>query len=91
LLAGQPQMALPSLRRGAASCAIFPTAATHRAYPVWWMRAHEMLGEALEQTGDKSGACEAYGVVLDRWKNPKPRSVTVEKARERVKTLACGR
>jgi hypothetical protein len=89
LLAGQPEMALPSLRRGAASCAILPNAATHRAYPVWWMRAHEMLGEALEQTGDKGGACEAYGVVLDRWKNPKPRSVTVEKAKERVKVLAC--
>jgi hypothetical protein len=49
-----------------------------------------MLGEALEQTGDKAGACEAYGVVLDRWDHAKPRSVTVDKARARVKALGCG-
>ncbi len=89
LLAGKPDVALPFLRRGVASCAVLPTSDTARAYPIWWMRDHEMLGEALEATGDKAGACQAYGVVLDRWKNAKPHSVTLDKARTRSKALGC--
>jgi hypothetical protein len=52
---------------------------------------HLLLGQALEAKGDNAGACEAYGFILDRWKNPKPRSITVEKAKERTKALACAR
>ncbi len=37
----------------------------------------------------KPGACAAYAVVLDRWKNAKPRSVTLEEARARSKALEC--
>jgi hypothetical protein len=46
------------------------------------MIARLMLGQALEAKGDKAGACEAYRYILDRWKNPRPRSITVEQARE---------
>ena len=89
LLAGQVDRALPWLRVGAASCAILPGAHSVRAYPIWWMRAHEMLGAALEQTNDKAGACEAYAIIRTRWKDAKPRSVTLEKAIERSRALAC--
>ena len=43
----------------------------------------------LENTGDKPGACTAYGVVMDRWKNAKPRSIVLEKSRARAKALGC--
>jgi len=91
LLAGQPRAALPHLRDGAASCTALPNDTTARAYTIWWMREHVELGEALEQTGDPAGACDAYRVVLDRWKNAKPRSVSLEKAKERSKALACSK
>jgi serine/threonine-protein kinase len=53
-------------------------------------RAHRFLGEAREKKGDKAGACAAYGVVLARWGQAKPRSVTAEIARARSKALGCG-
>jgi eukaryotic-like serine/threonine-protein kinase len=43
----------------------------------------------LEQTGDTPGACAAYAVVMDRWKNARPRSVTLDKAKERSRALSC--
>jgi hypothetical protein len=57
---------------------------------VHYVRAHLWLGEALEQTGDAAGACEAYKDVVRRWSRPRPRSVTVEEAREHLKALGCG-
>jgi tetratricopeptide (TPR) repeat protein len=91
LLAGRPEVAIPFLRHGAASCAVLANSGTFRAYTVWWMRAHVQLGEALEKTGDAAGACSAYAVVLDRWKEAKPRSISLEKAKERTQALACKR
>ena len=55
-----------------------------------WIHAHVVLGQALEQTGDTPGACAAYAVVLDRWKDAKPRSVSVDTATARSKALSCG-
>jgi hypothetical protein len=89
LLAGQPDAALPHLRRGAASCSILSTSQTARAYTIWWVRAHAWLGEALEKTGDSKGACDAYRPVVNRWKDAKSHSVTLAKARDRMKALAC--
>jgi hypothetical protein len=91
LLAGRSQEALPYLRAGATSCRILPFSQTPRAYPALWIREQVELGQALEQTGDTTGACDAYRVVLDRWKNAKPRSVSLEKAKERSKALACNK
>ncbi len=84
LLGGRPNDALAYLKRAAASCSAldFPVNHTHAQY---W------LGQALEQKGDTAGACAAYKVVLDRWGNAKPRSVTADKVKERVKALGCGR
>jgi eukaryotic-like serine/threonine-protein kinase len=47
------------------------------------------LGQVLEETGDKDGACAAYQIVLDQWGDARPRSVTAEKARAREKALGC--
>ncbi|WP_394843653.1 protein kinase [Pendulispora brunnea] len=52
-------------------------------------RAHFWLGQAKEYTGDVAGACNAYGVVLQRWGNAKPRSVTAENAKKRAHALGC--
>ena len=36
-------------------------------------------------------ACAAYATVVSRWGNAKPRSITGEKAKERIRALACGK
>jgi eukaryotic-like serine/threonine-protein kinase len=82
LLAGQPREALPYLRKATASCGI-----AHD--PIVFTRASLHLGMALEATGDRAGACQAYRSVLDRWKGAKPRSVTLEEARRRAAALGC--
>jgi hypothetical protein len=56
-----------------------------------WIHAHLYLGELDEQAGDEASACGHYAKVLDRWGHAKPRSVTADKARERVKALGCAK
>jgi serine/threonine-protein kinase len=89
LLAGHPAEAIGPLRLAAQACTILTTPDSGNT--IWWMRAHVLLGQALEQTGDHAGACAAYAVVLDRWKNAKPRSVTLEKAKDRSRVLGCSK
>jgi eukaryotic-like serine/threonine-protein kinase len=81
MLAGRTDDALPFLRREERSCYALGTL-THN-------RNSYYLGLALEQKGDKSGACNAYAAVLKRWGHAKPRSVTAEKARDRARALGC--
>jgi serine/threonine protein kinase/tetratricopeptide (TPR) repeat protein len=82
LLAGKPSDAVPYLRRAAHNCLALTEPFEH-------LHASFDLGQALEATGDKPGACAAYKVVLTHWGNAKPRSVTAEKAREHAKALSC--
>jgi serine/threonine-protein kinase len=89
LLAGQPAAALPWLREAARTCNRMSGAGLRGSDTIVDMRAHELLGEALEETGDQTGACEAYGVVLDRWRRARPRSVTLDRARGRAGALRC--
>jgi tetratricopeptide (TPR) repeat protein len=84
LLAGRLDEAIPALRRAAALCFAPSEIIAH-------IRANELLGEALEATHDKEGACRAWGEVLSRWPAPKPRSITVDAAREGMKRLGCAR
>ena len=70
------------LKRAVAACADFDAVLSHT-------RAALDLGAALEVTGDKPGACDAFGKVLARWGKAKPRSVTADKAREHVRTIGC--
>ncbi len=82
LLAGNPRRALPSLTRAANQCVL-------RARPTLPIRANLWLGQAHEQLGHKDKACGAYGRIVERWKNARPRSVTVQRARRRMNALEC--
>ncbi|WP_394832261.1 protein kinase [Pendulispora rubella] len=53
-------------------------------------RAHYWLGRTREALGDVDKACDAYRVVLARWGNAKPASVTAKDAKQRSRALACG-
>ncbi|MFT3768653.1 MAG: hypothetical protein QM820_24670 [Minicystis sp.] len=83
LLGGRADDAVPWLDRAARSCRVLEL-------PVEHTRAHLWLGLAREAKGDKAGACAAYRVVRDRWGKAKPRSVTAEKAAERMRAAGCG-
>jgi len=83
LLANKPAEALPRLERGANVCSALDE-------PILQTQAQQDLGVAREAAGNKPGACAAYRVVLARWGDARPRSVTAEKARARVKALGCG-
>jgi serine/threonine-protein kinase len=82
LLTGDAAQAGPPLLRATTSC---------RAYdePFAHMRAHAWLGASLEAGRDTAGACRAYAVVLARWGKATLRAVTAERARERMRALAC--
>ena len=82
LLAGRAAEALPYLRRAALGC-------YGAENPLGYVRAALPLGQALEQTGDRDGACRAYASVTARWGKAKPRSVTAEKAKAAAKALRC--
>ena len=59
--------------------------------PFEWTKASLWLGQALEQKGDVSGACGAYGDVLKRWRGFGKLSTSVALATKRSSALACGR
>jgi serine/threonine-protein kinase len=84
LHAGRTGEAITWLEQATKSC-------TALQFPVKHTQAHLWLGQAREAAGDKPGACAAYQVVLARWGRAKPRSVTADKARERVRALACAK
>jgi serine/threonine-protein kinase len=81
LLAGKTEDARAPLARAARSC----RAIDLPFYHTW---ANLYLGELLEKTGDRLGACAAYEVVLGRWGSDE-RSVSTRKARIRATRLAC--
>jgi eukaryotic-like serine/threonine-protein kinase len=83
LLAGDPGSAIRWLSPFTRSCTRFD-------HPIEHTRAFLELGRAHEQKGDTKSACAAYQVVIDRWGKAKPRSVTADAARERMKGLGCG-
>jgi serine/threonine-protein kinase len=84
LLAGRAREAIPWIESATRQCMVFQ-------YAVDYVRAHLLLGQAREAAGDKPGACASYQMVLDRWGQAKPRSVTAEQARERIQALDCKR
>ena len=84
LRGGRAADAIAPLRVAAARC-------DATEYPFEHTRAHLWLGQALEATGDKPGACDAYAVVLKRWGEARPASVTAATARERATKLACAK
>lgn len=53
------------------------------------MFEHLLRGRVDEDAGDKTSACSHYAKILERWGHAKPRSVTAEEARSRLKALGC--
>jgi serine/threonine-protein kinase len=84
LLSGRHAEAAALLRQVTRDCGVLNDAVGHTA-------AHLALGRALEEEGDTAGACAAYRVVLARWGNARPRSVSAETARARAVALGCPR
>jgi tetratricopeptide (TPR) repeat protein len=81
-LADHDAEAIPELQHATRSCRALDDPLDHT-------RAHAYLGFALEETHDTKGACEAFAVVLSRWGNAKPRSVTAEEVAAHAKSLGC--
>ena len=81
-LAGHEDEGIAYLTHAAHSC----NAGVH---PIPWIRAHGWLAEALAKRGDTDGACRENDVVLQRWGDAKPRSVTADAARARARALGC--
>jgi len=84
LLAGRHSEAIEHLGSAANACsgAKFPFGA-----PVAWYE----LGVALETTGDKDAACDAYRRVIARWPCETSRSRTSVHARQALRSLGCER
>ncbi|MFT3775760.1 MAG: protein kinase [Minicystis sp.] len=82
-LAGRPDEAISWLDPFTKSCNALK-------FPIAHTRAHLDLGRAREAKGDTKGACAAYQVVIDRWGKAKPKSITADLARDRMKALRCG-
>jgi tetratricopeptide (TPR) repeat protein len=81
-LSGSPGRALPYLDQAVHSCWAL-------RWPVGYTRATYLYGQALEETGDTAGACDAYSDILARWGKAKPESVTANKARARMRAIRC--
>jgi serine/threonine-protein kinase len=81
-LAERPAEAVEALRQGVATCTVLSEPFAHT-------RAALDLGLALEATGDRAAACDAYRIPLERWGHAHPRSVTAEHARARAAALGC--
>jgi serine/threonine-protein kinase len=84
LRAGRIDEAVDYLNRSARFC----DRLGHVILSAW---AQDLYAQALEAKGDTTAACKAFGIILDRWPNPVPRSVTVEHARARTRALSCAR
>jgi serine/threonine-protein kinase len=82
LLAGDAAAATPYLKRATRSCLPLDL-------PFPFVRSQLGLGEALAKSGDTSGACAAWGALIARWGDAKPRSTTASAARARSKELGC--
>ncbi|WP_437728328.1 protein kinase domain-containing protein [Sorangium sp. So ce861] len=82
-LAGMPGHAIPALHKAVMTCDMLD-------WPVTYVRSFWFLGQALEQTGDTPGACQAYASVIERWGGASPPSQTAARARERSRALGCG-
>lgn len=50
-------------------------------------RARRLLAQLLEESGDRAGAVAEYRAVAEAWGQARPRSITAERARERLRAL----
>jgi tetratricopeptide (TPR) repeat protein len=77
-LAGDIPKAVALYRRALSTCdrLLWPTRA---------QRARLQLGQLLEQTGQTAEAKAQYQAILATWGNVRPRSITAEAARQRLR------
>jgi hypothetical protein len=84
--------AVPVLERLTRSCRVFDhdlaLDATLEA-SLKYLHDQLLLGQAHEARGDKTGACRAYALVIERWGRARPRSVTAAHAADRIRALGC--
>ncbi|WP_437677079.1 hypothetical protein [Sorangium sp. So ce131] len=80
-MAGEHAAAVPLLRAVTGACIPLDE-------PFVYVWASAWLGEALEASGDKAGACAAYGSVVGRW-GAAERSRSAAQARARRRQLGC--
>jgi len=57
------------------------------AWPIWWVKAHYLLGRAYERSGWKAEAVEKYTEFLSLWKDADPGIAEVEDAKNRLEGL----
>jgi hypothetical protein len=81
-LNGEAALARDVLKRATSSCMLL-------YFPVATLRAWAELGEVYESLKDSKQACDAYQQVLHWWGNAKPRSVTANLVRVRLRALGC--
>lgn len=79
-LAGDAAQATPLLARATRACVALSN-------PTEQTRAFYYLGMAREVAGELEGARAAYQVVVDRWGQATPRSLTAERAKARLREL----
>ncbi len=80
-LARKPAEAIPHLEQATKIC-------TGTELSPWYIQDLAWLGHARDATGDKAGACAAYGRALTRWAQSK-QSETIKDVTKRAKTLGC--
>ncbi len=83
LVTGDVDAGLPLLETAGRACDVLER-------PLDFVRGVYWLGVAREKKGDGAGACAAYQRVLGTWGHAKPRSVTADRARARMKAIGCG-
>ena len=90
-LFGDVGRGMGGLEQSAGRCVSVPQSFSAIGFPELINQQHARLyvGEARATEGDIAGACEAYGLIVKQWKNAKPRSVTLEKAKARMAALKC--
>jgi hypothetical protein len=81
LVAGRAADAVPLLERATKQCKVLDD-------PFTQVESFGWLGAAREATGDKSGACAAYGELVRRWKTA-PQARSLRDAKGKLASLGC--
>jgi serine/threonine-protein kinase len=83
-LNGEHDKALAQLKKATESCTLLLLPTAH-------LRAQAELAETHEALKDVTRACAAYKEILRWWGKARPRSVTADRARQRMAALRCSK
>ncbi|MCC7386809.1 MAG: serine/threonine protein kinase [Deltaproteobacteria bacterium] len=79
-LAGRPSDAIRALRSALGRC-------DRLTWALDVPRARLLLAQLLEESGERAGAVAEYRAVAEAWGRARPRSITSERAQERLRAL----